>query len=125
MIDHVVVELAPIREHALKAGDLGLQGQNVGVALDVRVRLDDGEQVLDAGRRGGGDGALAVDGVVRSVVGPQPGHLLEHLTLEAHQAAHGLDQARQLVVTLLEDDVDVGPGLVDALARSRRPRYRS
>ena len=60
-------------------------------------------------------GGLVGDRLGRGVGRAGAGHLGQHFLFEAHRAAHRGDEGGQLVVALLEHDIDVGPGLVDAL----------
>jgi hypothetical protein len=49
--------------------------------------------------------------------------VIERATLVRRRAFHGLDQVRDQVVALLELDVDIGQGLVDALVERNQPDY--
>ena len=76
-----------------------------------RVALDDREQRPDRrGRRLGGRG-LVGDRRGRCVGGSGLGHPLEDVSLVCHEIANGSHEIGKLVMTLLEDHVDVGPRL--------------
>src|SRR3954468_6092609 len=88
----VVVELPGVGDAALRSGQLLLQVEEVGVGLEVGIRLGDGEQ----GFEGTSDGVLGLGLLGRALgvdgVGAGLGHGLERLALVTGVALHRLDQ---------------------------------
>ncbi|SST10505.1 Uncharacterised protein [Acinetobacter baumannii] len=113
-VHRLVVQLAAIGDPVLQAADALGKELETFVGLELRVVLGQREELPQAGAQaalglaqGIHVGALAGagDGVAG---GDDP---LQGGTLVLHVLLAGLDQLRQLVMALLEEHVDVGPGL--------------
>ena len=120
----LVVELATVRDRFLELRDAPLQVTEPGVGLELGVVLDEREQPAEPRAElllGGADrGDVALP--LRAKHGrPRLHHALERLLLVRHVALAGFHQLRQFLVTLREQDVDVGPGLAHVLAQRDQP----
>src|SRR5690606_31932754 len=114
-VDGVVVELPRVGDPPLGAGQLLRQLGEVLVRLQVRVRLRQREQRLERP----GDLVLGLGLVVgrlrrhAGVAGLD--HRVERLALVGGVALDGLDQVGDEVVAARQLDVDLGPGVLDAV----------
>ena len=113
-IDRLVVPLAAVGDGVLERGDAALQLHEVLVGAQLGVGLGDREdlpqpaaQQLLGGTERGHVVGLARLGDARARLG----HARERVLLELLVLAAHLDQLGEFVVALLEQHVDVGPGL--------------
>ena len=117
---HIRVVVAPtVRDPVFGLGQLPLQLQEVRVALQIRVRLDTDDQVADRT----GQGRLDVSPLLarQAALGlgqllsltTQPGDVLQRVALVGRVRPDRLDQVRDQLVTPVELDVDLPPGLLD------------
>src|SRR6476660_7042862 len=125
-LHRVVVELPRVADPVLGVGQLGLQGEEVLVGLELRVRLGEGEQPaerLGEYALGGGLAAGAVPGAGDGVVtGGDDG--FERAALVRGVPAHRLDQVGDQRVAALELDVDLRPRGADLGAQPDEPVVR-
>ena len=113
-IDRLVVQLAPVGDAALQAGDALLKLHEVFVGLQLRIGLGDGKQAaqtaaqrpLRLAQRPDIAGLPSRMHRCPRLDDALQGFLLELLILFAH-----LDQLGQFIVPLLEQHVNIGPGL--------------
>src|SRR5437667_298091 len=116
--DRAVVVLPGEADLVLGGGQLLLELHDVLVGLELRVILDEseelaqgsGQEVLRLGRLGGAGRSLLLrgDGGVTGLDDAS-----ERRLLELHVALHGVDQVGDQVVPPLELHADLVPGLVD------------
>ncbi len=92
-----------------------LQVLDVGLRLEIGIALDHREQRPNRGARGVRRDGLIRDWRGRRVRGARLGHFGQDVMLEGHDATNGRYEVRKLIVALLQDHVDVGPGFVDPL----------
>ena len=112
-VDCSVVVLAAVRDLLLQPGDAPLQLEVGGACLQVRIGFGRGEQPADAMRQLLLGGQTLGVGTAAAGARAQRGDFLNQLSLVTGVTLHDVDQLRQLLVPLLEQDVDVRPRLVD------------
>jgi hypothetical protein len=113
--NRVVVDLAGDGDAVLRLGELGLQLPEVLVGLELRVGLSHGDQAAERlaqqpfglRRLGRRLRALRSGASLRDV--------LERLTFVGGVALDGLDEVRDQVPPPLQLDLDLRPGVVDAV----------
>src|SRR5258705_10663552 len=124
-LDRVVEEAAAGRDLVLEVGQLAGQLLEVGVCLQIRIGLRQGDQPAERAAQlvfGGRDLCRSLRRH-RTVAGFY--HLIERAALVRGVALHGLDQIGDQVVALFELHVDVGKGLADTLTERNQPVIRA
>ncbi len=120
-VDLVVVEFPAIGDRLFQSGDPALQLLEGLVGLQLRVAFGHCEQPADPGAQlllGRADGGDIAGCARRAHRGPGAHHLLERFLFELHVPLAGFHQFRQLVVTLLQQHVDVRPGNFDVFPQA-------
>src|ERR1700733_9146745 len=119
-IDLVVVELAAVGDGLFEGGDPALQLLEGFIGLELRIILGHREQATDAdpqlllGRADGGYVARSAR-LTDRCTGTHD--FLERVLLELHVALAGFHELGQLVMTLFQQHVDIGPRDLDVFAQ--------